>query len=158
MSLAAPEDVRIGSRDEQRFAVGAVVEAWGRPGRHLVQVVDLSLTGARVRCWNHGLREGDWLQLDLSLAPQRACIVWAQGSQAGCQFLAPLEPLDLKIILKALTPKPEPLEPLLENVDFAQVARPVAHAGIGTAGIDPDTGSASAFEMARKMGLGQRTC
>ncbi len=158
MGRAALEEVRIGSRDEQRFAVGAVVEALGRPGRLLVQVVDLSLTGARVRCWSHCLAEGDLLQLDLSPATKRASIVWAQGSLAGCEFLEPLEPLDLKIILKALTPKPETFEPPLENIDFAAFARSDGYSDASPVGSEGAAGQASAFEMAIEMGLTPRSC
>ena len=107
MAGAAAEEVRIGSREEERFAVGAVVEAQGRPGRFLLQVDDLSLTGARIRCPAHRLIPGDWLLLDLSLAPQRACVVWADGMMAGCEFAEPLQPVVLRIMLKALIPKPE---------------------------------------------------
>ena len=111
MAGAAAEEVRIGSRDEERFAVGAVVEAQGRPGRFLLQVDDLSLTGARIRCPAHRLILGDWLLLDLSLAPQRACVVWAEGMMAGCEFAEPLNPVVFRIILKALTPSLEAQEP-----------------------------------------------
>jgi hypothetical protein len=156
MARAALEEVRIGSRDEQRFPVGAVVEAQGRAGRLLVQVVDLSLTGARVQCWSHCLVEGDWLQLDLSLAPRRASIVWAQGGLAGCEFLEPLEPLDLKIIRKALTPKPESFEPVLESIDFATFEGPEVKANPCSGEAERVVRQASAFAMALQMGMARR--
>lgn len=111
MDDAAEEEVRIGSRDEERFAVGALIEAQGSQGRFLLQVDDLSLAGARIRCPAHRFEAGEWLLLDLSLAPQRACVVWVNGILAGCEFAEPLQPSVLQIILKALTPSPEELEP-----------------------------------------------
>lgn len=116
MAVAAVEEVRIGSRDEERFAVGAVVEAQGRPGRFLVQVDDLSLTGARIRCPAQRLIPDDWLVLDLSLAPRRASIVWVEGMMAGCEFTEPLDPVVLRIILKALTPSEESPAPDQINI------------------------------------------
>lgn len=106
MASARAEEARIGSRGEERLAVGGVIEAQGGSGRFLVQVVDLSLTGARVRCLSQLLTPGDRLLLDLALAPQRACIVWAEGGTAGCEFVEPLRPLDQRLILKALTGRP----------------------------------------------------
>lgn len=117
MADLAEDEVRIGSRDEERFAVGAVIEAQGRPGRFLLQVDDLSLTGARIRCPSHRIEAGEWLQLDLALAPQRACVVWINGIMAGCEFAEPLQPVVLRIILKALTPKPEELGPVPHHSD-----------------------------------------
>ena len=105
MTDASPEEARIGSRDEQRFPVGTIIEAVGRPGRIRVQVIDLSLAGALVRSHGHRLTPGDCVLLDLSLAPQRARIVWAKASVAGCQFEEQLHPVVLKLILKGLRPE-----------------------------------------------------
>ena len=115
VDAAEEEEVRIGSRDEERFAVGAVIEAQGPPGRFLLQIDDLSLTGARIRCPTHRVEAGEWLLLDLSLAPQRACVVWVNGTLAGCEFAEPLQPVVLRIILKALTPKPEESGPVPDS-------------------------------------------
>lgn len=130
MADAAEEEVRIGSRDEERFAVGAVIEAQGRPGRFLLQVDDLSLTGARIRCPAHRVEVGEWLLLDLSLAPQRACVVWVNGILAGCEFAEPLQHVVLRIILKALTPKPEEFGPV------AHSNAPLAETSFRSAGDD----------------------
>lgn len=126
MADAAEEDVRVGSRNEERFALGVVIEAQGRHGRFLLQVDDLSLTGARIRCPLHRLAPGDWLLLDLSLAPQRACVVWAAGAMAGCEFAEPLQPVVLRIILKALTPKPEAQEAQVPGIS-ASASSSAAH-------------------------------
>ena len=60
--------------------------------RETVEVLDLSLTGARVRALSP-LRVGYtvWLKFG-SVEAQEARIVWTIGFESGCQFAHPLHP------------------------------------------------------------------
>ena len=95
--VPAPAKPRLAERVEVSF--GAALRQRGASGVS-VQIADLSTTGFRVAT-HLELEPGTdvWLRLP-GLEPCHARAVWSRGHYVGCEFLRPLHPAVLQMIVR----------------------------------------------------------
>jgi hypothetical protein len=92
---------RLGSREAERVVFRAVIGA--RDGHHRLsaEVVDLSVTGVRLRTLNPvRLGQTFWLTLP-TLDASEVRVVWVEGCLSGCTFSQPLAPCVLRAVIDA---------------------------------------------------------
>jgi hypothetical protein len=88
----SPERATLSSRKTERTPVAADARLRQGFNKCMVEVVDLSATGLRIKTADQ-LQVGDvvWITLP-SLAPLEVRIVWFRDWEAGCEFVNPLHP------------------------------------------------------------------
>ena len=104
LSTSAPAEAPSKARMAQRVEVsfGAALRQRGATGVS-VQVADLSTNGFRVAT-HLELQPGTdvWLRLP-GLEPCHARAVWCRGHHVGCEFVRPLHPAVLQMIVRNMT-------------------------------------------------------
>jgi hypothetical protein len=100
MPVASVGSTRSTRREDRARLKGQVVCRRG-PNRQVVELVDLSRTGVRIATMARlQPNERVWLKLPM-LEPLEARIVWANGGEAGCEFLVPLHPAIFQVVSRA---------------------------------------------------------
>jgi len=91
-------------RDSERRLVNTVVSAWsGRGAPFTVIVHDISETGFRAEFASE-LHVGDEVRLRLGKAGYvTAEVVWRDGWDHGCRFIAPISPDEMREAMESLT-------------------------------------------------------
>lgn len=95
-----PQPVRRLRRGERR-PVRTAAQCRRGSLRETVEVLDLSVGGARVRAVAP-LRTGFaiWIRLP-GIEPQEARVIWTRGFESGCEFVRPLHPAVLDSLIAA---------------------------------------------------------
>lgn len=96
---------RLGSRAARRVAMRATIQARQGDTRYIVEIEDISATGARLRC-ARSVPVGTvlWVRLP-GIEPLRAEIAWAHSFTLGCRFLAPLHSAVFENIVRSYAPR-----------------------------------------------------
>lgn len=92
---------RLGSREAERVPLRVVIGARNGTHRLSAEVVDISVTGTRLRTLNP-LRMGQtfWLTLP-RIAAIEMKVVWVEGFLSGCTFTNALAPYVLQVVVDA---------------------------------------------------------
>ena len=100
---------RLGSREAERVPLQVVIGARNGTHRLSAEVVDISLTGTRLRTLNP-LRLGQtfWLTLP-KIAAIEMRVVWVEGFLCGCTFTNALAPYVLKLVVDACSNHDDPV-------------------------------------------------
>lgn len=79
-------------RQAERKAMFATVQCRRGMSREAVQVLDISISGARIQSLSP-LRTDSvvWIRLP-NLEPLQARVVWTRNFESGCEFVRPLHP------------------------------------------------------------------
>lgn len=98
---------RIGSRAAERSRVEVMVDTRNGQTRFRAMVVDVSMTGVRLRTLNP-LRQGQtfWVKLPM-IEPRMIIVKWVDGFVSGCAFQEALAPYVLEHVLASAPSEPE---------------------------------------------------
>ncbi len=88
-------------RQAERKAMFATVQCRRGMAREAVQVLDISVSGARIQTLSP-LRAGSvvWIRLP-QLEPLQARVVWTRNFESGCEFVRALHPAVFESIARA---------------------------------------------------------
>lgn len=96
---------RLGTRAARRASMRATIQARRGENRYLLEIEDISTTGARMKS-SRSLPDGAviWLRLP-SLEPIQAEVIWSHGFKFGCRFLQPLHVSVFENLLRQCAPR-----------------------------------------------------
>lgn len=104
-AAAILEDVRVGSRDERRFAVGSIAHATYAGKPLIVFIKDISESGMRVATQDEVLRCKDLLTVELPMLEEQLVeVIWVERRTAGVRFSDRLGGPVLSIVAAAMQP------------------------------------------------------